>query len=146
MTFERAIDIAAPPERVWQVMADVERWHEWTPSVTRVTLFGRPLAIGSRALIRQPKFPPAWWKVSDVTAGREFTWVSWAPGLRVVARHGVEPAAAGTRATLRLDYGGAFGPWFARTTRGIVEQYLDFEAAGLEARSLDPAYTHRPRA
>lgn len=140
MTFERSIDIPAPPDRVWQVMSDVERWHEWTPSVTRVTLFGRPLGVGSRAMIRQPKFPPAWWKVSEVVPGREFTWVSWAPGLRVVAQHGVVPAGVGARATLRLVYGGAVGPWFARLTRDIVERYLDFEAEGLQARSLDPGY------
>ena len=50
-------------------------------------VLGRPLAVGSGALIRQPKFPPAWWKVTDLQADREFTWVSVAPGLRVVARH-----------------------------------------------------------
>lgn len=146
MIFERSIDIPAPPARVWEVMSDVERWPEWTPSITRVTLFGRPLRAGSRALIRQPKFPPAWWKVRDLEPGRSFTWVSWAPGFRVVARHAVAPVVAGTRATLRLDYGGAFGPWFGRLTRDFVEQYLDFEAEGLLARSLDPAYAVAARA
>lgn len=140
MTFERTVDIAAPPARVWAVMSDVERWHEWTPSVTRVTLYGRPLAAGSRALIRQPRFPPAWWKVTELVPDREFTWVSRAPGLRVVARHAVAPTTDGTRATLRLSYGGLFGPWFARLTQNTVNTYLDFEAAGLAARSLDPGY------
>lgn len=146
MTFEREIDIAAPAARVWQVMADVERWHEWTPSVTKITLYGRPVALGTRALIRQPRFPPAWWKVTEIVPGCEFTWVSWAPGLRVIGRHGVETTDWGSCATLRLSYEGLFGPWFARLTQRIVEEYLDFEANGLKARSEDPAFVvHRAR-
>jgi hypothetical protein len=140
ITFERAIDIAAPPARVWEVMSDGERWHEWTPSVARVTIYGKPLAVGSRALIRQPKFPPAWWKVTELVPGEQFTWISTAPGLRVIARHGVEARPGGTRATLRLSLDGWFGGWMARLTGAITERYLTYEAEGLKARSEDPAY------
>lgn len=133
--YERSIEIAAPPAAVFAVMADVERWPEWTASVTSVRLFGGPLAVGSRALIRQPKFPPAWWKVTDLQADREFTWVSVAPGLRVTARHGAFDAPGGTRALLSLTYTGMFGDWLARITRDITERYLVLEAEGLKARS-----------
>ena len=34
--FNIAADIGAPPSRVWDVMVDVERWHEWTQSITSI--------------------------------------------------------------------------------------------------------------
>lgn len=117
-------------------MSDVARWHEWTASVTSVKrLENGPLAVGSRAVIRQPRFPPARWQVTALEPGRTFTWVSTAPGMRVIARHAVEPAGEGSRATLSLSMEGPLGGLWARLTRRITERYLDLEAAGLKARS-----------
>ena len=142
-SFRITTDIAVPAERVWQVMSDVERWREWTPSVTGVKrLDGGPLAVGSRALIYQPKFPPALWEVTAIEPGRSFTWVSLAPGLRVLGHHSVEPAGAGSRATLSLDLQGLLGGLWGRMTRNITERYLAFEASGLKARSEKPDFRH----
>ena len=136
MDFRITIDISAPPDVVWSVMSDVERWHEWTPSVRRIRIVGGgPLAIGSRAWIKQPRFPPAVWKVTAIEPGRTFTWESGAPGMRVYANHSVEPISTGTRATLVLYYQGIVGRWLARMTRDITNRYLKYEADGLKARS-----------
>jgi uncharacterized membrane protein len=135
------MDIAAPPDRVWSVMSDVDRWHEWTKSVTSITRKDNgPFAVGSRAVIRQPKFPPALWKITAIDPGRSFEWTSVAPGVRVVARHGVSAIAGGTRATLSLQYHGLFGGLIARLTKGITERYLAMEANGLKARSENPSF------
>ena len=134
--FEISVDIGAPPETVWAVMSDPERWHEWTQSVRSIRLLDKgPLAVGSRALVRQPRFPPALWKVSAIEPGKSFTWKTGAPGAWVYGRHSVEAAAGGTRATLRLDYEGALGRLLARLTRDITNRYLGYEAAGLKQRS-----------
>ena len=135
--FSISIDINAPAERVFDVMTDVERWHEWTPSVTSVRLMEKgPLAIGSRAWIRQPKFPPALWQVTVIEPPRRFVWRSGLPGMWVYGHHSVEERlGGGTRATLRLHYEGLLGSMLARLTRGITERYLGYEAAGLKKRS-----------
>ena len=135
MDFSISVDITAPPDRVWAVMSDIEKWHEWTPSVRSITLRDPgALRTGSRAWVRQPKFPPAHWTVTEV-GERSFTWVSRAPGMVVTARHSVTPIGTGSRATLSLNFAGIFGPFFGRLTRDINNRYLAMEAAGLKRRS-----------
>jgi uncharacterized protein YndB with AHSA1/START domain len=141
--FSITIDIVAPAERVWRVMSDTDRWPEWTPSVTSITwMDGGAFTVGSQAVIRQPKLPPARWQVTAIEAGRSFTWISGGPGLRIVGRHWVEPTAAGSRATLSLDLQGVLGGVLGRMARGITERYLAFEANGLKARSENPGFHH----
>ena len=139
MTFERSIDISAPPDIVWSVISGVERWHEWTPSITSVRLLGGPLEIGRRALIKQPRFPPALWTVTAIEPGRSFTWRTTAPGMRVRGDHRVEPAPGGARAILTLQYAGPVGRFLARMTRGITDRYVGVEADGLKRRSEELA-------
>jgi len=135
--FSTSIDIDAPPDRVWKHMRDVERWSEWTPSVRGIRILGGgPLRPGIRALVRQPKLPPAVWKVSELDdSGRHFTWISVAPGVVVTARHGVTARESGCRATLSLAYGGVLAGLLARMTRAITERYLEMEANGLKRLS-----------
>ncbi len=139
MDFSIGVDIAAPPDRVWAVMSDIEKWHEWTASITSVRRTDHgPLRPGGRAWVRQPKFPPALWTVTEVGA-TSFTWVSRAPGMVVTARHAVEPVGNGSRATLSLNFAGVLGPLFGRLTRRINDRYLAMEAAGLKRRTEQPA-------
>jgi hypothetical protein len=136
------IDIAAPAERVASVMKDIERWAEWTPTVKRVRrLDSGEFRGGSRVLISQPKFPPAFWKATTIEP-LGFTWVSSAPGMRVVASHFVEPLGPNARATLSLEFHGLLSPWFGRMTAGINQRYLALEATGLKARCENPLYQH----
>lgn len=135
--FSITVEIPAPPERVWAVLADIERWPEWTPTITRIQRLDRgPLAVGSRARIRQPKLPPATWQVSELQPGRSFTWITRSPGVCVTGEHGVEPTARGTRVMLSLRFSGVLGPLVARLTRGLNGRYLALEAKGLSERSM----------
>jgi uncharacterized protein YndB with AHSA1/START domain len=135
-TFSISIDIDASSERVWSIISDVEHWHEWTPSVRSVRKFGGDnLRVGTRAIIRQPKMPPALWRVTALEPGRSFTWVSRGPGMLVTARHSVESTGRGSRATLSIAYDGLLTPLLLWMTKDINEPYLAMEANGLKRRS-----------
>lgn len=131
--FSISVDIKATPERVWQVLSDGERWAEWTPSVTSVEMLDDSLAVGSRAMIRQPRLPPALFKITALDPGKSFTWASGIRGIVYVhARHSVEPAPLGARATLALRFDGLLGGLMGRKMAELNHQYLRMEAAGLK--------------
>ena len=133
--FSITAEITAPASLVWLTIADVERWPEWTPSVSRVKLLSPgPLQIGSRVRIHQPKLPPAIWQVVELTPGKGFTWVSTGPGLRVTARHTVESVDNESQVTLSIQYEGLFGPLLARFVGKLNDRYLALEANGLQER------------
>jgi hypothetical protein len=141
--FSISVDIDTPVDRVFEVMADTHRWHEWTPSVTSIKLLDSgAFRVGTRAMIRQPKFPPAVWKITAMDA-HSFTWENRGPGIRVIAHHHAEPTAKGSRATLSLRYEGLLAKLLALLTRGITRRYLWMEATGLKARSENPFFTHK---
>jgi len=130
------IEIAAPPERVWAVMTDFARWPEWTASVQSIEpLDTGAVRIGWRVRIRQPKLPPAVWKLVEFEPGRQFIWRSGLPGMRVFAAHTIEPTAIGSRVTLAVNYRGLLSKLLAWMTRDITQRYLDMEASGLKKQS-----------
>jgi uncharacterized protein YndB with AHSA1/START domain len=144
MEFSITTDVDASPDRVFAVMTDIEKWPEWTPTVTRVERLdgsSLPLALNNRIRIVQPKVPPAEWTVTALEAGRGFRIVSRAPGATVVANHWIEPLrdGKGSRVTLSVTFSGWLGKVIARLMRGLNERYLAQEAAGLKRRSEETA-------
>jgi uncharacterized membrane protein len=136
MITDSAIDIDAPATLVWDVFSDVERWPEWTASVTSLTALDGPgLVVGRRFQIKQPRLPRLVWVVTRVDEGRSWTWEQRSPGGRTIAVHEVEAAGEGTRVRQRLDQQGPVGALVGRLMRGITKRYLELEAQGLKARS-----------
>lgn len=135
--FSVSVQVAASPDRVWQVMSDIERWHEWTPTVISITRKDAgPLRVGAVAHIRQPKLPPTDWTVTSLDQGRGFEWRAKSPGVKVTARHSVEPhIGGGTRATLSIQFNGVLGGVIGRLTSGLNRRYLALEAEGLKRRA-----------
>src|SRR5215813_11464461 len=136
MKFTHSIDIQAPPNTVWAIWSDIERWSEWTASVTKIQkLVPGPLAIGLRACVRQPKLPVAIWRVTELEENRGFTWVSTSPGAHVTGIHALEPRVGGTRATMTLIFAGPLALLFGWLSRSLTQRYLQLEANGLKCRS-----------
>jgi uncharacterized membrane protein len=135
MEFMRSVAIMAPPERVFAVFSDVERWPQWTMSVTSVSLLDPgPLRVGSRARIRQPRLPVALWTVVEVVPDRYFVWEAKAPGVTTVGWHVVEgDTGSGSVATSRLEQHGPGGFLIGALTAGLTRRYLRLETDGLKA-------------
>jgi uncharacterized membrane protein len=134
--FSVTVDIPAPSDRVLAILCDVERWPEWTPSMTSVRRIDvGPFAVGSSAQVQQPKLRPAVWTVTELDESSGFTWTSRSPGVHVTARHRVDKNGAGCRVTLSLLFSGLLGPLVARVFRGLNERYLNIEANGLKVRA-----------
>jgi len=108
MLNEDSVEIAAPPQLVWDVFSDVERWSEWTDSVTSLTgLDGPALAVGKRFAIKQPGMQKLVWKVTEIDPGTSWTWVQRSPGVRVTPGTGSSPGRRHTLVRQQLEQRGA---------------------------------------
>jgi carbon monoxide dehydrogenase subunit G len=136
MKIEVTIDIDSPPDRVWDVLENIEQWPEWTASIKHVDkLYDGPLAVGVRARIAQPRAPVAVWTVTEIEPGVFFEWETSSPAIQSMARHRVEPSGDGSRVTLSIEQAGLFATLLGWWIRRISEKYVNMEANGLKARS-----------
>jgi hypothetical protein len=134
MYIESVVDIAAPRLHVWNVLIDVKRWSDWTPTVTRAERLDEgPLNVGSRTRIAQPKIPPAIWHVTELDETRGvFIWVARSPGVLTTASHLIAESPRGTRAALSLEFLGFAAILAIRLFGRLTEEYVDTEAESLK--------------
>lgn len=135
MKVEHAISIDAPKDIVWSVTRHVERWPEWTPTVTSVTRVDRgPFGRASVARIKQPMQPEAEWVVTEFETGHRFAWETRRLGLHMTATHELSPDAAGTKNTLRAEARGLGAALLWPLLRIALRRALAEENRGLKAR------------
>lgn len=148
MITDDSIEIDAPAGVVWDTFADVERWPDWTGSVTSLrALDGPELAVGHRFEIRQPRFPALVWEVTEVEPGASWTWRQRSPGGTTLASHEVVALEDGrTLVRQRIDQRGPIGALVGRLGRGLTRRYLRMEAEGLKAASEARARRDAPSA
>jgi carbon monoxide dehydrogenase subunit G len=138
---ERTIDINAPPERVWAVMTDVERWPEWTESMKKIErLDDGEFKVGSKAKLWIRRAPTAGvWTVTELTPNRSFTWEDSSGGVDAVATHIIEPDGSGSKVTLRIDMSGMMTTLLGWMIGPQSRKNVDMEAEGLKKRSEEQA-------
>lgn len=135
MELARTVTIDAPPEAVWAVLADLERWPEWTESMRRVEPLDSPaFRLGARVRISQPRAPKQIWTISDLQEGRTFSWEARTLGVRSIAGHAVEAAGEGSQVTVSIRQSGIGARLLGLWLRRVTDRYLEIEAAGLKAR------------
>ena len=127
MMLENVICIDAPQSVVWTVTMDIERWAQWTPTVTRVKrLDSGPLTRGSAALIKQPGLPEAKWVVTALIPGERFTWETRIRGIRMIATHELSTQETKTQSLLRVEMSGIMArllwPLIGFSTRRSLER------------------------
>lgn len=133
MHLTHTVDIGAPASVVWRLTLDIERWPEFTPTITTVAkLSDGPIAAGTRARIKQPGLRPAVWVVTEVTPATRFRWETNLLGSRFIATHIIEPTAAGCRNRVELDVVGWTAPLLAILAGARLRQVLEIEGAGFK--------------
>jgi carbon monoxide dehydrogenase subunit G len=138
--WEHSIDIHSTPDRAWQVMSDIERWPEWTPSVVSVTkLSDGPLARGTTARVHAKGTPESTWTVSESIPAKSFTWDTKVRGAATSAGHVIEPSSTGSRVTLSLEVRGFAAALLKPILGRRIRENLRLEAEGLKRRTEEAA-------
>ena len=131
----KTIEISASPETVWEVLADLEQWSDWTPSITSVELLdGGSPEMGKSAKILQPKLPPAVWTITSWTPVKSFVWESRRLGVVTRAEHVITPKDQGCTVDLGIEFGGLLGGVVGRLASKLTTEYMGLEAEGLKRR------------
>ncbi len=140
MHLHATIAIEADPARVWEVLTDVERYPQWTTSMTGVErLDPGPLRPASRVRITQPRLPTTVWTVDDIEPEQGFTWSSRTRGITTVAGHRLNrPVGGPLTVTLTIDQHGPLAPVVALLAGRLTRRYLRLETVGLRAESERP--------
>ena len=144
MRIETSVEIFRHPDAIWPVMLDVERWPEWTSSISKLErLDPGPFGLGSRVRIRQPKLKAMTWRVSEFEPGRFFTWETRSPGVYTTGRHEIRPTDSGSIVTLTVIQTGWLALLIAPFFAALTQRYVQIEAQGLKKRCEEMAAAAR---
>jgi uncharacterized membrane protein len=134
MRFHKSIDIAAPAQRMWEVLSDIEGWPQRIDTVDSVELLTpAPITTGSRVRLKQPKLPEGTWDITVWDAPSFFEWTQRTGGTTSVAGHRVEALEEGrARLTLTLDMRGLLIPIIALFYKKLTNDYMHLEAEGMK--------------
>jgi uncharacterized protein YndB with AHSA1/START domain len=124
---------SASPELVWQVLADVEHWRDWTPTVLEIKSLGNALMeVGSQYRVVQPKLRPANYEVTEYVPHQRFTWAQKLPGGALVADHRITPRDGATEVELSFTSQGLLANMVAAIFSKMIAQYVATESRSLK--------------
>jgi carbon monoxide dehydrogenase subunit G len=126
---------AVRPGTVWQVLADVEHWHDWTPTIQRIEpLDAGGLRTGARYRVVQPGLQPAVYEVTACTPNQAFTWVYTLPGGQMVADHRIAIRDGQTEVELSFSSKGLIADVVSMLLSKTIRKLVATEAGCLKRR------------
>ena len=134
MRFEKSIDIAAPQQRVWDVLSDLEGWPQRIETVDMVELLTpAPITKGSRVRLKQPKLREGTWEITVWDAPTYFERTQKTSGIISVAGHRVDELGEDRAClTVTLDMHGLLVPTIALFYKKLPNHYMNLEAEGMK--------------
>lgn len=132
MRYRTEVEVPAAAADVWAVLADIEGWPRWTPTVRSAQLLdARPFGLGARVRLRQPRLPTLVWLVDGFDPGRSFSWSTGPRAARTVASHAVHDLGSGRcRVELVFEQHG-LAAVFGALSAAMTRRYVDTEARSL---------------
>jgi carbon monoxide dehydrogenase subunit G len=125
----------ANPEAVWQVLADVSHWKDWTPTVLDIIpLDGEDLQVGARYRVSQPEIKPAVYEVTACVPNEGFIWVQKMPGGGLFASHTIQLEAGSTKVVLSFFSKGLLAGAAATLFSSKIRKFVSTEARSLKEK------------
>lgn len=129
-----SIEIAAPPEKVWEVVMDPRRFEEWVTihrGLGRISSDGAPKTgdeMEQSMALRGATFK-VHWKLAECEAPRHAVWEGRGPARsRAETEYRLTPIEGGTRFAYRNEFKAPMGPLGAVASRAFVGGLPEREA------------------
>jgi len=126
----------ARPDVVWQILAELEHWSDWTPTMTEIKpLTNSGLTVGARYRVVQPKLRPAIYEVTECVPNQTLTWIQKFPGGVMIADHRLSPHHGGTEIELSFSSEGLLATIIGKMFSKTISDYVASETESLKNRS-----------
>lgn len=100
-----SVELAAPPETVWEVVSDVSRMSDWSPECRRIVVLGSPKqGVGTKFIGLNRRGWAVWPTTSEVVRfepGKAVAWKTRESG--ATWSYEIAPTASGTSLTGRRE-------------------------------------------
>ncbi len=131
------VEIAASPERVWDLLSNIDRWPKWNTLVQSAVLSG-PLHPGS-VFRWKSKGLTVISTLQEVMPNRRLTWTGKAFGTRAIHAWEIEGTADGVVLRTAESFAGWLPRLMPKTTHRMLDETL---AAWLKAIKSEAECTH----
>ncbi|HEX6011511.1 MAG TPA: SRPBCC family protein [Geminicoccaceae bacterium] len=126
-TVKRVFEVDAPLEEAWQRLAEVERWPEWAPHITWVTV-SPPGVLGptSSGALQIKRLGRNTFRMSVWEPPVRWEWVGGLPGVRICYDHRFESSGpAVTRLEWLVELHGPLAPLIRPVFARVYGRNLD---------------------